>query len=361
MLKEAGLMRFTCVDSFCGAGGLSLGLTKAGFEVLLSFDLDPKCIETIKLNPQRFTHPAICSDIRDMLNGHLLKLTGLKQGELFLLAGGPPCQGFSIQRIGSDEDSRNELVLLYGKLIEEMMPRFFIMENVAGIEGKRGKATLLELIGAVSSLGYHVHRQVVDAQDFGVPQRRKRMILVGERDGDSYAFPKPSEARRTVRDTISFLPPPPDDGSPHPGYPLHRRDRLSDMNKRRIEALKPGQGRDFLPKELLADCHRIDSSIIGHRNVYGRMAWDDVAPTITARFDSFTRGLFGHPDQARSISLLEGTLLQTFPIDFVFSGSKTEVARQIGNAVPPLLGESIGKSIIHASLMLSNHFSPLHA
>lgn len=225
---------------------------------------------------------------------------------------------------------------------------FFVMENVSGIQGKRGKAILAELIGKMESIGYHVHKQLINAEDYGVPQRRKRIILVGERNdiGSKYEFPKPTGARRTVRDTIEFLPPPPEDGKAHPDYPLHRRDRLSEKNMMRIKALSQGQGRDFLPEELLADCHRVDSSIIGHRNVYGRMAWDDVAPTITARFDSFTRGLFGHPEQARSISLLEGALLQTFPLDFAFSGSKIEIARQIGNAVPQKLAKVIGESII---------------
>lgn len=341
-------MRFTCVDTFCGAGGLSLGLSSAGFDVLFSFDIDSKCIETIKNNPKYFKHPAVCEDIKNILGGRLLKKIGLKQGELFLLAGGPPCQGFSIQRIGEDADRRNELVLLYGELINEVRPLFFLMENVSGIQGKRGKAILDELIKKMESTGYHVHKQLIDAEDFGVPQRRKRIILVGERTdvGQSYNFPNPTGERRTVRDTIEFLPPPPEDGKPHPNYPFHRRDRLSEKNIQRINALAQGQGRDYLPEELLADCHRIDSAIIGHRNVYGRMAWDDVAPTITARFDSFTRGLFGHPEQPRSISLLEGALLQTFPIDFVFVGSKIEIARQIGNAVPPKLGNAIGKSII---------------
>jgi DNA (cytosine-5)-methyltransferase 1 len=118
------------------------------------------------------------------------------------------------------------------------------------------------------------------------------------------------------------------------------------MNLKRIQALKPGQGREYLPDELLADCHKIDSSVIGYRNVYGRMAWDAVAPTITARFDSFTRGKFGHPEQDRSISLREGALLQTFPMDFRFIGTKVDIARQIGNAVPPVLAEQIGISII---------------
>jgi DNA (cytosine-5)-methyltransferase 1 len=188
----------------------------------------------------------------------------------------------------------------------------------------------------------------MDAEEYGVPQRRKRIVLVGERGdiGTSYVFPKPTGEKRTVRDTIAFLPPPPDSGKSHPDYPLHKRDRLSAINLKRINALEQGQGRDFLPEELLADCHKIDSAIIGHRNVYGRMSWDDVAPTITARFDSFTRGLFGHPDQPRSISLLEGALLQTFPLDYSFKGSKIEIARQIGNAVPPKLAKVIGESIL---------------
>ncbi len=341
-------MRYTCVDSFSGAGGLSLGLQEAGFDLLLSFDNDPKCIDTINMNPKHFSHAALCEDIRNMLKGQLVNKIGLKPGELFLLAGGPPCQGFSVQRIGEDVDSRNELVFLYGELINEVRPMFFIMENVSGIQGKRGKAILAELIKKMQSIGYCVHKQLIDAGDYGVPQRRKRFILVGERSdiGSTYDFPKPTGERHTVRDTIEFLPPPPVDGKPHSDYPLHRRDRLSKKNIMRINALGQGQGRDFLPEELLADCHRIDSAIIGHRNVYGRMAWDDVAPTITARFDSFTRGLFGHPDQPRSISLLEGALLQTFPLDFEFAGSKIEIARQIGNAVPPKLAKAIGESII---------------
>jgi DNA (cytosine-5)-methyltransferase 1 len=110
-------------------------------------------------------------------------------------------------------------------------------------------------------------------------------------------------------------------------------------------AITAGQGRVDLPDHLLAECHRVSANTIGHRNVYGRMAWDEVAPTITARFDSFTRGQFGHPDQVRSISLYEGSLLQTFPVDFKFIGTKVQVASQIGNAVPPALGLALGKSI----------------
>ena len=341
-------MRYTCIDSFCGAGGLGLGLQRAGFEILLGFDIDEKCIETIKQNTAYFKHPVMQADVADMLHGKLLTLCGLQRGELFLLAGGPPCQGFSVQRRGSDTDVRNTLVLKYGQLVKELYPYYFIMENVTGLAGKRGKTILQQLLDELEEIGYHVHIKLLDAQDYGVPQRRKRYILIGERKdiGMTYVYPEPTKVRKTVRDTIGGLPVPPQDGTDTPELSWHRRDKLSALNIKRIQALREGQGRDDLPKELRANCHKIDSAIIGHRNVYGRMAWDEVAPTITARFDSSTRGKFGHPSQDRSISLREGALLQTFPLDFAFAGNKVDVARQIGNAVPPVLAEYIGKSII---------------
>lgn len=342
------MIKYTCIDSFCGAGGLGLGLQRAGFDILLSFDIDKLCIDTIKKNQKYFGHPAVVADIADMLNGNLLRRCDLKRGELFLLAGGPPCQGFSIQRRGSDTDSRNDLVLMYGRLINEVYPKYFVMENVTGLAGKRGKTILQQLVENVKNIGYYVHIELLDAQDYGVPQRRKRYIVIGERKdiGNCYEYPVPTGVRCTVREAIGNLPIPPQDGSDHPDFTLHRRDRLSEKNLQRIRAIKEGQGRDDLPQDLLADCHRVDSSVIGFRSVYGRMAWDDVAPTITARFDSFTRGKFGHPVQDRSISLREGALLQTFPIDFEFVGNKVDIARQIGNAVPPMMAEQIGKSII---------------
>ena len=341
-------MKFTCIDSFCGAGGLGLGLERAGMDILLSFDIDPICIKTINANKKYFNHLAQVADISDLLNGKLLEMCNLKRGELFLLAGGPPCQGFSVQRRGSDIDPRNELVLKYGQMIDELYPMYFVMENVSGIAGKRGKTILEQLVEYVEEIGYSVHIELLDAQDYCVAQRRKRYIIVGERRdmGVHYTYPKALNIHRTVRDVIGELPTPPENGTDHPEISLHRRDRLSELNLQRIRAIGEGQGRDDLPTELLADCHKIDSSVIGFRSVYGRMAWDEVAPTITARFDSFTRGKFGHPVQDRSISLREGALLQSFPIDFKFMGNKVDIARQIGNAVPPAMAECIGKSII---------------
>lgn len=345
-------MKYTCIDSFSGAGGLSLGLIRAGFEIIYSFDNNKNSIDTQKLNKKYFNHPSECRDITSIDTGVLMSRLGLKRGELTLFAGGPPCQGFSVQRIGTDTDERNTLVMEFMKMVDEISPAFFLMENVPGINGKRGKEILSEALDFISSLGYRINTKVLDAQDYGVPQRRKRMIILGQR-GDierSFVFPEPSSTKKTVRNTISLLPSPPIDGSDHASLKHHRSDRLSETNLKRIRYLKPGQGRDFLPDELLANCHKVSSNIIGHRNVYGRMHWDDVAPTITARFDSFTRGLFGHPEQDRSISLREGAMLQTFPMDFEFCGNKIDIARQIGNAVPPELAFAIGKKIIDAIL-----------
>jgi DNA (cytosine-5)-methyltransferase 1 len=352
-------MKYTCIDSFSGAGGLSLGLTQAGFDVLLSFDFDAKCIATQNLNKKYLPHQTKQADIKHLLGGQLLRDLNLQRGELFLLAGGPPCQGFSVQRIGDDLDQRNSLVSSYFQLVNEVYPAYFLMENVPGIAGKRGRELLEKEINKIKSLGYVVHWSILDAQDFGVPQRRRRVFILGERSEEEQAmfkFPSPHpDQKKTVRDTIGHLPPPPSDGTDHADFIHHRSDRLSDLNKKRLASLPEGKGRDHLPPELLAECHKVSSEVIGHRNVYGRMAWDDVAPTITARFDSFTRGLFGHPEQLRSISLREGALLQTFPQDFMFSGTKVEIARQIGNAVPVKLAEAVGRKIIAYHEAKINH------
>lgn len=341
--------QYKCIDCFSGAGGLCLGLIEAGFDILYSFDIDSKAIATINSNQSYFKgHKAEVRNIYDLNAQELLSSLHLQSGELDLLAGGPPCQGFSVQRIGDDKDERNHLIEEYiGKVIA-IRPKMFLLENVPGIEGKRGHNILHNALAKVEEEGYFIHEKILDAQDFGVPQRRRRVVIVGERKDHELAifkYPQQNHSRITVRDTIASLPEPPENGKDHPKYSLHRRDRLSAKNIARLQALKPGQGRDFLPPELLADCHKVSSNIIGHRNVYGRMAWDDVAPTITARFDSFTRGMFGHPEQNRSISLREGAMLQTFPIDFMFVGNKVDIARQIGNAVPVKMAKAIGLQI----------------
>lgn len=341
------MRKYIAIDAFCGAGGLSLGLENAGFSIIGGFDLDTKCIETLKINNRFIKHKVIEADIKNLLNGALLQELDIRKGEIHLLAGGPPCQGFSVQRtVGDDHDERNLLVDDYADLILEVLPKFFLLENVPGIGGKRGIKIMEKFKSKISSHGYYLHEKILDSQDYGVPQRRKRFILIGEHSNNpKFSWPELGlTKRKTVKDTIGHLPPATRDSD----NILHRADKLSELNLKRIRAIKEGQSRVDLPKDLLAECHLLDASKIGHRNVYGRMFWNDVAPTITARFDSFTRGKFGHPEQDRSISLLEGALLQTFPEKYQFAGNKVDIARQIGNAVPPSFAKAIGTAIIKA-------------
>lgn len=344
-------MKYSCIDSFSGAGGLSLGLSKAGFNLLYSFDHDNFSVETQNRNKKYFNHKIEKLDILDFSPSKVMETLGLKKKDLSLFAGGPPCQGFSVQRIGSDIDERNNFVFVFIEKMLELNPKFFLLENVPGINGKRGKKILEDALKFAQANGYYIHRKILDAQEYGVPQRRKRMIVVGERkdhEEPNFLFPEPSGKTISVRDVIGHLPPPPPNGKEHPELKHHRSDRLSELNLKRIQYVKEGQGMAYLPEHLLADCHKVGADKIGHRNVYGRMKWDDVAPTITARFDSFTRGMFGHPDQDRTISLREGALLQTFPSDFEFAGNKVQIARQIGNAVPVKLAMAVGQQIIKA-------------
>ena len=174
--------QYKCIDSFSGAGGLCLGLIEAGFNVLYSFDIDTHSIQTINANPKYFKgHKAEVRDINEINSDDLLASLNLQQGELDLLAGGPPCQGFSVQRIGNDYDERNHLVEEYISKVIAIRPRMFILENVPGIEGKRGKSILHQALAKVENAGYFIHEQVLDAQDFEVPQRRRRVVIVGER------------------------------------------------------------------------------------------------------------------------------------------------------------------------------------
>lgn len=334
----------TAIDAFSGAGGLTLGLTRAGFDMRLSFDNDQVAVDTHRKNlPCR-------AEVLDaaVTTGHqLLELAGLRVGELGLLAGGPPCQGFSLQRRGAREDPRNLLVLRYLDWLEEVRPRAFLIENVAAIRSIRGSHLLRAVEEKAQNLGYRVRAEILNAADFGVPQRRRRAFLVGLPWDADFEWPAPIPQRpKTVADAIGDLPSPPAGGSPHPIVPNHYREaRLSALNIERIRHVPPGGGREYLPPHLRLACHAGNHR---HLDTYGRLAWDEPSVTITARFDSFTRGRFGHPVEDRSITLREGARLQTFPDDFVFLGNREEGARLIGNAVPPLLGEALGRAILRA-------------
>src|SRR5215510_282459 len=328
------------IDAFCGAGGLSLGFEMAGWETSLAFDNDAIAVDTF--NKNHASHASVL-DASETSGADLLRLGGLAPGECDLLAGGPPCQGFSLQRRGLRDDARNQLVLRYLDWINELRPKAFLLENVNAIRSVRGSHLLAEVRTFAEKVGYSTYVATLDAADHGVPQVRRRAFLVGGPQGRPFAWPLPDGNRRTVRDAIGDLPSPPEDGSPHPFVANHFREaRLSAINRERIRAVPEGGGREDLPLHLQLDCHKN-----GHRHLdtYGRMAWDRPAPTITARFDSFTRGRFGHPVEDRSITLREGARLQGFPDSFVFLGNREQGARLVGNAVPPPLAAQVAKSI----------------
>lgn len=331
------------LEFFSGAGGMSLGFKLAGAKIVGAFDNDPVCIQTYNKNLGLEGHVA---DVSKLDKKIISKIIGNNK-TIDVITGGPPCQGFSVQRRGDDSDSRNGLVLDYIRIVLEFKPKFFVMENVGGLMSPRGKPFLDELKNKAERAGYLLHIKKINAAEYGVPQLRRRVFIVGEmirNEKSNFSFPPPiiddPNKYATVKSAIFDLK-----NLSEIEVANHKADRLSEINLKRIRSLKPGQGRDSLPTELMLDCHMHNSNH-RHLDTYGRMEWDKPAPTITARFDSFSRGRFGHPVNDRTITLREGARLQTFPDDFIFTGSKVEVARQIGNAVPPLLAKAIASSII---------------
>ena len=340
-------MRLTALDLFCGAGGLTRGLVESGFKVVAAVDKWEPAVHSYDANfPD---HPVWKEDVVRLDRTRLRKLALSEPVDL--VAGSPPCQGFSIQRIGKDEDDRNDLVLAFGRLVRELAPSMFLMENVPGLLGRRGKTTAARFVREMSAGGYESRSAILDAACFGVPQTRRRVFFVGWRQGllSNFTFPEPLLSENqflTVREAIGDLPSPPKDFSPMLRDPLHRRMRLSPKNLERLALIPPGGGFEDLPLNLRVGCHRNGATRIGHRYVYGRLDPDRPAGTITARFDSFTRGRFAHPWENRNISLREGARLQSFPDDHVFFGTQEEIAAQIGNAIPPLLARAVCGAVL---------------
>jgi DNA (cytosine-5)-methyltransferase 1 len=321
------MSEYSAIDLFSGCGGLSEGLRKAGFDVIAAFDNDPDSIATYKLN-----HPDTVVFSQDIRKVNIEDVKKLFRGKiLHLLAGCPPCQGFSslrrLNRKPSKKDRRNSLILEYLKFVKELKPLTIMMENVPGlINYHLFKIVLKEL----DNLGYKPKVKIVKIQEYGVPQRRKRLVVVGSLLGDINVA-LPTMEKLTVKHAIGWL-----DSVSESKDPIHRIVAShSPKVMQRIKATpKDGGSREDVSGFELA-CHK--SKRAGFHDIYGRLRWDDFSSTITGGCLNPSKGRFLHPEENRAISAREASLLQTFPQDYKFPEkiSKTSIALLIGNALPP--------------------------
>ena len=321
--------RATAVELFSGCGGMTLGLKLAGFRVIGAVEIDPLAIETYWVN-----HPEVlvwASDICNVSTNEIMERLELRPGQLDLLAGCPPCQGFSSIRTlnGAEtvEDPRNDLVFEFLRFVKALLPKAVMMENTPGL-AKDWRMT--EFFRELLDLGYEGDYPIANALNYGIPQRRRRMILLAGRFGP-ISFPPPDLNRGTVRSAIASLPRAGESGDVL--HDLHER-----HSKRVLDVIrkipKNGGSRTDLGEEHQLACHQ---KCDGFKDVYGRMAWDREAPTITSGCFNPSKGRFLHPEEDRAITLREAALLQGFPLAYFFSlrRGKSAAAALIGNALPP--------------------------
>ena len=345
-------MVLTAIDAFAGGGGLTVGLKRAGFRVIAAIELEHHAFTTYKAN-----HPEVrClkQDIATISGAALLEYAQTEQ--IDLLAGCPPCQGFTslTAKYKSKEDPRNQLVLEMARLTEETLPRVVMMENVPGLTHK-GEPLYHQLRERLQALGYLLTDGVLQVADFGVPQHRRRLVLLG---GLGFSIPLPDATHsrsatkglapwRTVRDAIMDMPDPITLSQARGSGKIECSDwhiirDLSARNLERLRMTRAGGTWQQIPEHLRPTCHR--NGYRGFPNVYGRMEWDRPAPTITGGCTTFSKGRFGHPDADRTISVREAASLQTFPEDYRFDTPYMEHAcNMIGNALPCDFAETISR------------------
>lgn len=337
----------TIIDVFCGCGGSSYGFKLAGFDIKAAIDKNRLATETYKLNfpnTSVLTQEIVPTEV-DSVARNLLTAADLEVGECTVLLACPPCQGFCRLSRDGGNDPRNKLVLALSKIVAVIKPEFCVIENVPGLAMGSGKTIFREALEELKSAGYsNVACKILNAADYGVPQRRKRLLLIASRLG-AVSIPKPSDHRhrKTVRETIAQLPAIAA-GSVDTADSLHSSPSASPKVLDRIRSIpKDGGSRKSLPPTLQLECHKKHS---GFCDVYGRMKWDEPSPTITTGCINVTKGRFIHPEQDRAISVREAALFQTFPPDFSFCGTSWQIARQIGEAVPVEFARMVANHII---------------
>ena len=337
-------MTYGVIDLFCGVGGLTCGLEKAGLNVVAGYDLDATCEYAYNHNNNA---KFINNDIKDVSGKEIKKI--LKGYDIKILAGCAPCQPFS--RHQKDKYNRKKhkdwkLLYQFARLVEEVKPQIVSMENVPELVKEQ---VFMDFINILEEQNYNITYKIVNAADYGIPQRRKRLLLLASSEKQIKLIEPTHKKAVTVREVIAGLSQV-GAGEPNNTDKLHVASSLSKKNLERIRHSIPGGTWKNWPEELILNCHRKKSGQ-SYSSVYGRMSWDDVAPTITTQFIGYGTGRFGHPEQDRALTLREGAMLQTFPVDYSFiqEGEKVvlkNIARHIGNAVPPRLGEIVGLSII---------------
>ena len=343
---------FKAIDLFCGAGGMSLGLEMAGFKIQLGLDFVKDCEET---HNQNFPNvPFICGDITNVKGSEILKKIGLKKGELTLISGGPPCQGFSTVNGKSRflENPKNKLFVQFVRIIDELSPTWFIMENVTGLLSMNSGTVKEAIFDAFKKIGYTVEAKVLNAVDYGVPQNRKRAIFIGNNAGYKIDFPEPSHGNTSNQLGIfdnNKLKPYVSVGEALKGIsnksklPNHILPVHADIVLKRMSFVPEGGNQKDIPNEFKPPQKFL--------NTYGRLHNAKPSNTIHTRFDVASTGSLYHPTENRALSVREGARLQSFPDTYIFSGKKGSQYRQVGNAVPPLLAKAIGKKIL--SIMTS--------
>jgi DNA (cytosine-5)-methyltransferase 1 len=346
-------MNIKVIDLFCGIGGLSHGFVKEGFDVVAGIDNEASCKYPYEENNDAIF---IAKDIRMVTSKEVEEL--FEDANVKILVGCAPCQPFSTYAFKSpdhsEEDSRKSkwgLLYEFARLIEDIKPEIISMENVPGL-AKFDKADVFSgFLKILLDNDYHVDYKIIDCPQYGIPQKRKRLVLLASRLGPISIIPETHtspEKYVKVKDVIGHLEPL-QSGEISKNDPIHRASKLSDINLQRIRQSKQGGTWRDWDESLILECHKKKSGK-GYGGVYGRMKWDEPAPTMTTFCTGIGNGRFGHPEQDRAISLREAALIQTFPPDYKFANinehiSMTKLSTFIGNAVPVDLGKVIAKSI----------------
>lgn len=337
------------IDFFCGGGGLTRGLLNAGITVLGGYDSCQDYKETYENNNScKF----VSMDIRNVTKKQIYQdFPDIKGNEdNLLLSGCAPCQPFSSQRRSKTEHADINLLIEFGRIINNIKPAHILVENVPGLL-KKGKTVFNDFISILDNNGYFYAYRIINAKDYGVPQNRKRLVVIASRffqpiiPKGKYGTDRFSYV--TVRDAIAHYPSI-KAGESDNAIPNHVASSLSEMNLKRIEATPHSGGdRRSWPQELVLECHK--NGHTGHTDVYGRMDWDKTAPTLTSKCYSLSNGRFGHPEQNRAISLREAAALQSFNDSYVFNGNIASIGKQIGNAVPVKMAEELAKYILRSA------------